>query len=83
MKTYIKCYRKAYPEEILKQLEPVLRDAGFMWHDIVAAFQGELEKRGLKIYVEPDDLTDQMAGSEYTYLCISDEKLESDANADK
>ncbi|MEI8287873.1 MAG: hypothetical protein WCH99_00255 [Verrucomicrobiota bacterium] len=73
MTTYIKCYRKAEPKEILDQLAPLLKEKNFMWAEIVGAFLKQLRRRGFEIYIQPNELSDQMAG-EVTYLCITDER---------
>lgn len=83
MNTYVKCFRKAEPEEILAQLQPLLTEKQFMWQDIISAFQEPLRKRGLEIFVVPDDDTDPNASGDWTYLCITDENLESKGDADK
>lgn len=69
MKITVSCYRKAYPQEILFQLEPVLRKAGFMWWDLVGLFQEELRRRGFEVL----DVTEDGEGDSH-YICVTDEK---------
>jgi hypothetical protein len=44
----LSCYRKAYPQEILFQLEPVLRKIGIRWWEIIGLFQEYLRQRASK-----------------------------------
>ena len=69
----MKLFRKSEPSEILAQLEPVLKENEFMWQDILGAFQAPLRKRGIEIYVEPNDAKDPYASGDWTRICITDE----------
>jgi hypothetical protein len=70
----VTCYRKAYPQEVLHQLEPVLRKAGFRWWDIIGLFQKELRKRGFQVYEIPDGQIGPPDGGDIRYVFITDER---------
>lgn len=70
------CHRKAYPQEILFQLEPVLRKAGLRWWDIIGLFQEELKERGFKVSEITDEYASPNEDGDLSYLSISDETAE-------
>ena len=81
---YLKIFRKAYPQEVLGQLTEILTEKGFMWWDIVGAFQEPLRKRGVKICeIDPADVDDPNASDDWGYLCFVDEKIGPEASAGK
>lgn len=69
MKITVACYRKAYPQEILFQLEPVLRKAGLRWWEIIGLLQEELRRRGFEVF----DVTEDEEGDSH-YICVTDGK---------
>jgi hypothetical protein len=69
----IVCYRKAYPQEILTQLEPVLRKVGFTWKEIIGLFEERLREKGFEVFEIPDDPNDPCATDELRYLEITNE----------
>ena len=74
MRITIVCYRKAYPQEILTQLEPVLREAGFDWKEIIALFRDKLqEKGGFQVFEIPDDPSDPFATDDIRFLQVLNE----------
>jgi hypothetical protein len=73
MKVTIVCHRKAYPQEVLTQLEPVLRAVGFDWREIIELFQARLRQKGFEVFEIPDDPNDQYATDDLRYLQITNE----------
>lgn len=69
----VMCYRKAYPQEVLFQLEPVLRKAGIRPVQIIAALQPLLEEQGFRIFVH--DLSDDpyFGSDDWMFLTISNQ----------
>ena len=55
MNTEIIFYRKAYPEEYLSQLAPVLRESGLLYHEVIEALQPLLLKKGVRVLVKDDE----------------------------
>lgn len=76
MKITVICHRKAYPQEILFQLEPVLRKAGLRWWDIIGHFQAELKEKGFEVHEITKDYASPNEDDDLSYLCITDEKAE-------
>lgn len=76
MKITVICHRKAYPQEILFQLEPVLRKAGLRWWDIIGLLQEELKEKGFKVREITKDYASPNEDDDLSYLCITDEKAE-------
>ena len=73
MKITVVCYRKAYPQEILTQLEPVLRQVGLDWVEIVALFQGKLREKGFEIQEISDAPGEAWNAGDVHYLRITNE----------
>lgn len=73
----VTCYRKAQPQEILFQLEPVLRKAGFTVNDILSLFQEELRNRGFEIYEVPDGVIGPLDGGDLRFVYITNDKGDS------
>ncbi|MHC1769454.1 MAG: hypothetical protein AB9869_35085 [Verrucomicrobiia bacterium] len=65
-------YRKAKPQEILFQLEPVLRRAGLLPHQIISLLEKPLAKSGFKVFLH--DLSDSDCTGDWRFLTITDAK---------
>jgi hypothetical protein len=67
------CYRKAYPQEILFQVEPVLRHVGMKWWEILGLLKPYLRERGFEMHVwNPGDPSAQL--DEFTFVSITNDR---------
>jgi len=73
----LSCYRKAYPQEILFQLEPVLRKIGIRWWEIIGLFQEYLRQKGFEVFEVDPGWPDGYETDEIHFLHITNEKVPS------